>query len=36
MSMLTWFYTLPENKIDALIEAAKPETQEVEKGFLFF
>ena len=34
--MMTWFYTMQTNKIDELIEAAKPETKEVEKGFLFF
>jgi len=36
MSQIVLFYTLPESKLDDLIDAANPKTKQIEKGFLFF
>lgn len=36
MSQIVLFYTLPESKLDDLIDAADPKTKQIEKGFQFF
>ena len=36
MSQIVLFYTLPESKLDDLLDAAEPKTKQIEKGFLVF